>query len=136
MYIELVFDEVDGDIIIDKEYYNAKEEQCKYSPAQNSPFAITSILAWWVFTTNNVQKLASWKGTKHMHMYLVNNCVPYFKYHKSKLYVERCFMNDVSDLLTVKQVFKDLDFLGWYTTGGPPDVLDIKIHKQVRTDSR
>lgn len=31
----------------------------------------------------------------------------------------------------VKQVFKDLEFLGWYTTGGPPDQSDIHVHKQV-----
>nr|XP_014352563.1 PREDICTED: COP9 signalosome complex subunit 6 [Latimeria chalumnae] len=30
-----------------------------------------------------------------------------------------------------KQVFKDLEFLGWYTTGGPPDQSDIHVHKQV-----
>lgn len=31
----------------------------------------------------------------------------------------------------VKQVFKDMEFLGWYTTGGLPDQSDIHIHKQV-----
>ncbi|KAG8221929.1 hypothetical protein J437_LFUL002488 [Ladona fulva] len=30
-----------------------------------------------------------------------------------------------------KQVFSDLDFLGWYTTGDAPDDVDIKIHKQI-----
>ncbi|XP_016362951.1 COP9 signalosome complex subunit 6-like [Sinocyclocheilus anshuiensis] len=30
-----------------------------------------------------------------------------------------------------KQVFKDMEFLGWYTTGGAPDQSDIHIHKQV-----
>lgn len=30
-----------------------------------------------------------------------------------------------------KQVFKDLDFLGWYSTGNQPDEQDIKIHKQI-----
>ncbi|XP_055319495.1 COP9 signalosome complex subunit 6 isoform X1 [Sitodiplosis mosellana] len=30
-----------------------------------------------------------------------------------------------------KQVFKDLDFLGWYTTGNRPTELDIKVHKQI-----
>lgn len=30
-----------------------------------------------------------------------------------------------------KQVFKDLDFLGWYTTGGAPNESDIKIHRQM-----
>lgn len=33
----------------------------------------------------------------------------------------------------VKQVFKELEFLGWYTTGGPPDPSDIHVHKQVYT---
>ena len=27
---ELIIDTIDGDIIIDKEYYTTKEEQCKY----------------------------------------------------------------------------------------------------------
>lgn len=36
-----------------------------------------------------------------------------------------------SPSLIVKQVFKDMEFLGWYTTGGPPDQSDIHIHKQV-----
>ncbi|KAE8620338.1 hypothetical protein XENTR_v10010197 [Xenopus tropicalis] len=30
-----------------------------------------------------------------------------------------------------KQVFKDMEFLGWYTTGGTPDPSDIHVHKQV-----
>ncbi|UYV62007.1 COPS6 [Cordylochernes scorpioides] len=30
-----------------------------------------------------------------------------------------------------KQVFSDLDFLGWYNTGGPPNESDIRVHKQV-----
>ncbi|XP_072035041.1 COP9 signalosome complex subunit 6-like [Amphiura filiformis] len=55
---ELLFDLVEGDIVVDKEYYNTKEEQ-------------------------------------------------------------------------FKQVFKDLDFLGWYTTDGPPTESDIKVHKQI-----
>lgn len=32
---------------------------------------------------------------------------------------------------TDKQVFKDLDFLGWYTTGNNPTEQDIMVHKQV-----
>lgn len=28
-------------------------------------------------------------------------------------------------------MFKELEFLGWYTTGGPPDPSDIHVHKQV-----
>jgi len=30
-----------------------------------------------------------------------------------------------------KQVFADLDFLGWYTTGGQPTERDIQLHKQI-----
>nr|CAG4651954.1 EOG090X08T4 [Triops cancriformis] len=30
-----------------------------------------------------------------------------------------------------KQVFSDMDFLGWYTTGDAPNASDIKVHKQV-----
>lgn len=31
----------------------------------------------------------------------------------------------------VKQVFSEMDFIGWYTTGGPPNNCDIKVHKQI-----
>lgn len=55
---ELVFDKIDDYIVIDKDYYNTKEEQ-------------------------------------------------------------------------FKQVFSDLDFLGWYTTGNLPTESDIKVHKQI-----
>uniref|UniRef100_A0A8C4Q1S4 COP9 signalosome complex subunit 6 n=1 Tax=Eptatretus burgeri TaxID=7764 RepID=A0A8C4Q1S4_EPTBU len=30
-----------------------------------------------------------------------------------------------------KQVFKDLEFLGWYTTGDAPNGADIHVHKQI-----
>jgi len=30
-----------------------------------------------------------------------------------------------------KQVFPDLDFLGWYTTGDTPNASDMKVHKQI-----
>ncbi|CAK8678805.1 unnamed protein product [Clavelina lepadiformis] len=32
-----------------------------------------------------------------------------------------------------KQVFKDLDFLGWYGSGGPPTESDVQIHQQICT---
>lgn len=34
-------------------------------------------------------------------------------------------------VFTVKQVFSEQDFLGWYTTGDGTTDADIKIHKQV-----
>lgn len=30
-----------------------------------------------------------------------------------------------------KQVFSDMDFIGWYTTGDTPSSTDIKVHKQI-----
>jgi hypothetical protein len=33
-------------------------------------------------------------------------------------------------LFSVKQVFSDLDFLGWYTTGEAPTDKDLEVHKQ------
>lgn len=30
-----------------------------------------------------------------------------------------------------KQVFSDMDFLGWYTTGDMPNERDIRVHKQL-----
>lgn len=31
----------------------------------------------------------------------------------------------------VKQVFSDMDFLGWYTTGEAPTERDIAVHRQI-----
>lgn len=55
---ELVFTLVEGDVVIDRDYYNTKEEQ-------------------------------------------------------------------------FKQVFSEMDFLGWYTTGDMPNDRDIKVHRQI-----
>lgn len=33
--------------------------------------------------------------------------------------------------MIVKQVFSDMDFLGWYTTGDAPNESDIHVHKQI-----
>ncbi|KFO36841.1 COP9 signalosome complex subunit 6 [Fukomys damarensis] len=71
---ELLSHTVEEKIIIDKEYYYTKEEQCERGKRSGS-----------------------------------------FKRKTVK----------------VKQVFKELEFLGWYTTGGPPDPSDIHVHKQV-----
>lgn len=41
------------------------------------------------------------------------------------------FLN--TNISQFKQVFSDLDFLGWYTTGGKPTENDIILHKQICT---
>lgn len=42
------------------------------------------------------------------------------------------YFSQISFLFFVdKQVFKDLDFLGWYTTGNRPTEQDVKVHKQI-----
>ena len=33
--------------------------------------------------------------------------------------------------ILVSQVFKDIDFLGWYTTGDSATETDLKVHQQV-----
>lgn len=33
--------------------------------------------------------------------------------------------------ISVKQVFSDMDFIGWYITGDSANSMDIKIHKQI-----
>lgn len=35
------------------------------------------------------------------------------------------------DFVSVKQVFSEMDFLGWYTTGESSNDSDIKIHRQI-----
>lgn len=34
-------------------------------------------------------------------------------------------------MIPVKQVFSDMDFLGWYTTGDAPSERDIAVHRQI-----
>lgn len=72
---ELVFSVIGNDVIIDRDYYNMKEEQCKF-------------LCDFILFINN-------------------------------------------KIFTVKQVFSDMDFIGWYITGDSPNNTDIKIHKQI-----
>lgn len=36
-------------------------------------------------------------------------------------------------LSLVKQVFADMEFVGWYTTGDTPSTDDIDLHEQVCT---
>ncbi len=36
-------------------------------------------------------------------------------------------------MISVKQVFSDQDFIGWYSTGDNPNESDIKVHKQVKS---
>lgn len=33
--------------------------------------------------------------------------------------------------MAVKQVFSDMDFIGWYITGDSANSMDIKIHRQI-----
>lgn len=34
-------------------------------------------------------------------------------------------------MFPVKQVFSDMDFLGWYTTGDTPTEREIAVHRQI-----
>ncbi|XP_077987776.1 COP9 signalosome complex subunit 6-like isoform X2 [Glandiceps talaboti] len=52
-----------------------------------------------------------------------------FHREDGNIVIDRSYYNTKEEQF--KQVFKDLDFLGWYTTGGPADQSDIKIHKQI-----
>ena len=47
------------------------------------------------------------------------------------LYVLFFYLKYMYCYVVVKQVFKDLDFLGWYNTGELNYESDIQIHKQV-----
>ncbi|GLG98476.1 Putative mitogen-activated protein kinase kinase kinase 7-like [Gryllus bimaculatus] len=40
-------------------------------------------------------------------------------------------IGEITIILKKNNVFSDMDFLGWYTTGDQPDDGDIKIHKQI-----
>lgn len=75
---ELVSNEMGDDIIIDREYYNMKEDQCELT--------ILKTNVYWL-------KCSVW--------------------------------------FLVKQVFSDMDFIGWYRTGDGVFSQDIKIHKQI-----
>ena len=86
----------------------------------------------WIFPGCGVIKhekfytqLSTWLVVCIIHMYL--------ELTHSDTLCGNCFSQSLTLLLfsTVHQVFKDLDFLGWYTTGGPPTMNDISVHKQV-----
>jgi COP9 signalosome complex subunit 6 len=58
------------------------------------------------------------------------------EYYKTK--VEQCTTNlfvskirhDGGLFCAVKQVFSEMDFLGWYTTGDAPTDKDLEVHRQ------
>nr|CAG4648030.1 EOG090X08T4 [Moina brachiata]SVE93099.1 EOG090X08T4 [Moina brachiata] len=46
-----------------------------------------------------------------------------------KTVIDRDYYNTKEEQF--KQVFSDMDFLGWYTTGGAPTESDIHVHRQI-----
>ena len=42
--------------------------------------------------------------------------------------------NIPKNLFCFFQVFSEMDFLGWYSTGDAPTEADVHVHKQVRPD--
>jgi len=91
---ELVFSQIEGLTVIDKDYYKTKEEQCEFLGLFFFPVVLYGFPVSWVRV--------------------------YFK----------CYLNVLLDWL-VKQVFQDMDFLGWYTTGDMPTPMDIHIQRQI-----
>lgn len=76
---ELRYETIDGDVVINKDYYNTKEEQCKLA---------------------------------------IPGLFPSMPHNLFPLFLD-------------KQVFSDLDFLGWYTSAPQPTEKHIKIHRQI-----
>lgn len=60
---------------------------------------------------------------------IMNSFELYFSVIAGDIVIDRDYYNTKEEQF--KQVFSDLDFLGWYTTGDAPDDSDIKIHKQI-----
>lgn len=60
---------------------------------------------------------------------IMNSFELYFSVIGGDIVIDRDYYNTKEEQF--KQVFSDLDFLGWYTTGDAPDDSDIKIHKQI-----
>lgn len=45
------------------------------------------------------------------------------------VHIDRDYYNTKEEQF--KQVFSEMDFLGWYTTGSMPNERDIRVHKQI-----
>lgn len=60
---------------------------------------------------------------------IMNSFELYFSIYGGDIVIDRDYYNTKEEQF--KQVFSDMDFLGWYTTGDAPDDSDIKIHKQI-----
>lgn len=52
-----------------------------------------------------------------------------FTYIGDDVIIDRDYYNTKEEQF--KQVFSEMDFLGWYTTGDMPDERDIRVHKQL-----
>ena len=77
---ELVVEVIEGHLVLDKEYFTAKEDQCKYGCHDN----------------------------------------------------KRDLSCDILFFILVKQVFSDMEFIGWYMNGEVPTSEDATLHEQVR----
>jgi COP9 signalosome complex subunit 6 len=48
-------------------------------------------------------------------------------------FAEYCIQVETHLCFIVKQVFPQLDFMGWYSLGSKPAEADLKIHEQVKS---
>ncbi|GAB6018555.1 COP9 signalosome complex subunit 6 [Chamberlinius hualienensis] len=66
---------------------------------------------------------------KGRNLEIMNSFELQFDWIEGEIIIDRDFYRVKEEQF--KQVFSDLDFLGWYTTGDTPNESDIKIHKQI-----
>lgn len=60
---------------------------------------------------------------------IMNSFELVFTHVEGSIIIDRDYYNTKEEQF--KQVFSDMDFLGWYTTGDAPNESDIHVHKQI-----
>lgn len=66
---------------------------------------------------------------KGRHIDVMNSFELVFLIIENSIIIDKEYYNTKEEQF--KQVFSDLDFLGWYTTGDSPTEADIPVHKQI-----
>ncbi|CAL8139330.1 unnamed protein product [Orchesella dallaii] len=66
---------------------------------------------------------------KGRHLEIMNSFELVFTVHEGLVVIDRDYYRTKEEQF--KQVFSEMDFLGWYTTGDLPSPADIHVHKQI-----
>ena len=126
----------DGSVCINTEFLETKSEQCGYSPPRSYPSTYTQDICNidnFTITLAYISPQSFSPPPSSPTLCYPSHLVPLTLTTMARTISHvHCSLTPLSCALvsTVKEVFKTLDVLGWYTTGAMPDMSHVPIHRQ------